>query len=352
MTTKPNFKTIDVARIDRDPNQPRKEFTEPELQELGESLIANGQLQAIIVRYDKATRRYLLVVGERRWRAAQLKSIEQLNAQVFDVDDDEAFELQIAENVNRKDMTPMEEAGAYNVLSQRGWEVTRIAEKYGKSVPYVQWRLDLLNLTDELKELVEKGHLPINAAWYVCLLPADTQSRFLVKWARGDFKDARAAEEFAKACKAVEAQGGFFSLDPAEHTEQKREEIAATRKRVISKIERLATAGEILAELADADPAELAQALAGAEGGIAAYQERVRHLQMFAGKAVTNLRKAGAIAAAVTIEIDPDALAEGDTEPADAGQEPDVDPGLDAEGDADEAAAELADADERELATA
>ncbi|MFI5493549.1 ParB/RepB/Spo0J family partition protein [Actinoplanes sp. NPDC051859] len=309
MTAKPIFRTIEVARIDADPDQPRKEFKQEDIAELAKSLKSNGQLQAIAVRYDKSSKRYRIVAGERRWRAAQHGGIETLNAQVFDIDDDRAFELQIAENVNREDMSPMEEAAAYDVLHRRGWEISRIAGAYGKTEPYVQWRIDLLNLNPDAKELVEKGHLPINAAWYVCKLPADTQQRFLVKWARGDFRSPRDAEEFAKACRAVEAQGSFFTLDESEHTEERREEVAAARRRVISKVERLATAGEILTELAGTDPAELAQVLAGAEGGIAAYQERISHLQAAAGKAVTVLRKAAAIAAAVTIDIDPAALA-------------------------------------------
>ncbi|MEV4704529.1 ParB/RepB/Spo0J family partition protein [Actinoplanes sp. NPDC049316] len=309
MTAKPNFKQIEVARIDRDPEQPRKEFKQEELDELAASLKANGQLQAIAVRYDKTSRRYTIVVGERRWRAAQQAGIEKLNAQVFDIDDDRAFELQIAENVNRLDMSPMEEAAAYDLLHRRGWDIARIAEAYGKTEPYVQWRIDLLNLNPDAKDLVEKGHLPINAAWYVCKLDADTQQRFLVKWARGDFKSPRDAEEFAKACRHVQAQGSFFTLDESQHSEEKQEEVAAARRRVITKIERLAVAGEILTELAGTDPAELAQVLAGADGGIAAYQERISHLQAAAGKTVTVLRKAAAIAAAVTIDIDPAAVA-------------------------------------------
>lgn len=308
LTKKATFKTIEVDRIDPDPEQPRKEFSEAELKELGDSLVANGQLQAIAVRYHKTTRRYTIVVGERRWRAAQAKGLETLNAQVFDIDDDRAFEMQIAENVNRVDMTPMEEARAYDQLRRRGWSVERIAAAYGKGEPYVQWRIDLLNLNDAAKELVEKGQLPVNTAWYVCRLDADTQHRFLVKWARGDMKSARDAEEFARACKHVEAQGGFFTLDPAEHTEEVQEKVATERRRVVSRIEKLAVAGEILSELAETDPVELAKILGGAEGGVCAYQDRVLHLRAVAGRATTALRKAAAIVAAATVELNPEAL--------------------------------------------
>lgn len=341
MTTKKAiFKPIEVDRIDPDPEQPRKEFNEAQLKELGESLLANGQAQAIAVRYDKATRRYTIVVGERRWRAAQTVGLETLNAQVFDIDDDRAFELQIAENVNRVDMTPMEEAQAYDQLQRRGWSVERIAKAYGKGVPYVGWRIDLLNLNDAAKDLVEKGQLPVNTAWYVCQLPADTQHRFLVKWARGDMKTARDAEEFARACKSVEAQGEFFTLDPAEHGEEAQEKVATERRRVVGRIEKLAIAGEILSELAEMEPVELAKVLGGAEGGIGAYQDRVLHLRAVAGRATTALRKAAAIVAAMTVELNPEAVspeelavetdapADAGDEAADAGEETPVGPAL------------------------
>lgn len=304
--SKLNVKAVDVDRIDPDPEQPRKVFEEAELKELAASMQAMGQLQPIAVRYDKSTRRYMLVLGERRWRAALFGGLPTLNAQIFDIDDDRAFEMQIAENVNRADMTPLEEARAYDKLHRRGWSVERVAGAYGKGIPYIQWRIDLLNLNDDAKDLVEKGQLPVNAAWYVCTLSADAQNRFLVKYARGDLKTARDAEEFARACRHIEAQGSFFDLEPKQHDEEAQEKVAAGRRQVVSKIDRLASAGEILSEIADTDPVELARLLGGADGGIGAYQDRVVHLRAAAGRAVTALRKAAAIVAATTVDLNPD----------------------------------------------
>ena len=308
MAVKPTLRSIPVDKIQADPDQPRKQFTDEELAELAASMKQIGQLQPVAVRRTSVNGRYRLVVGERRWRAAQLGDIEHLAAMVWDMDDETAFIAQVAENVNRQDMTPMEEAAAYQRLGAAGWEVKAIAELFGKSEPYVGWRIDLLGLIDDLQQLVAKGQLQVGVAWYVCRLDADQQRRFLVRWARGDFSSARDAEAFAKACKVAEDQGGFFQLDEATHSEEEREKVAATRKKVIGKIDRLAAAGEILHELAQMEPLELAKILAGADGGVGAYRQRVDDLRSAASKVSGKLRKAQAIAASATVELNPDAI--------------------------------------------
>ncbi|WDZ83980.1 ParB/RepB/Spo0J family partition protein [Micromonospora cathayae] len=303
------MRTIPVSKIEADPGQPRKLFTEDELTELAASMKKIGQLQPIAVRKTGKAGHYRLVVGERRWRAAQQGGLEELAALVWEMDDEAAFIAQVAENVNRQDMTPMEEAAAYARLADAGWETSAIAELFGKSQPYIGWRIDLLGLIDDAKQLVAKGQLQVGVAWYVCRLSADQQRRFLVKWARGEFSSARDAEAFAKACKAAEEQVEFFKLDEAEHDEEAQEKVVQERKKVVSKIERLETAGKLLYELAQMDEKELAKLLAGAEGGVAAHRQRVDDLRSLAGKVATKLRKAQALAAAVTVELHPDVVA-------------------------------------------
>jgi len=331
MTTsvkKPVLRTIPVAKIERDPDQPREEFDELKLAELAVSLRKNGQLQPIATRKTDRSGHYMIVVGERRWRAAQMSdedivrligaikaedlapAITELHSMVWDMDADAALVAQVAENVNRVDMTAMEEAKAYARLKERGWEVQDIAELYGKSAAYVGWRVDLLNLVPELQELVAKGQLGVNAAWYVHKLSADQQRVFLKKFARGEFSDARDAEAYAKACKAAEQQETFFALDDADHTPEEQEKVRADRKRVVSKIDQLAKAGEILQELGQLDVEELARLLAGADGGIDAYRQRVEHLTGAARKLTANLRKAKALVAAVTVELNPEVVVE------------------------------------------
>ncbi|MEV7267852.1 ParB/RepB/Spo0J family partition protein [Micromonospora aurantiaca] len=320
----PVLRSIPVAKIEADPDQPRKQFTEEELAELATSMQKLGQLQPVAVRKTTKAGHYRLVVGERRWRAAQQGGIEELAAMVWEMDDETAFIAQVAENVNRQDMTPMEEAAAYQRLAQAGWETEAIADLFGKSQPYIGWRIDLLGLIDDAKALVAKGQMQVGVAWYVCRLSADQQRRFLVKWARGEFRSARDAEEFAKACKLAEEQAGFFQIDEEEHSEEKQAEVVAKRKKVTSKIDRLAAAGEILAELAAMDAEELAKVLAGADGGVAAYRQRVDHLRTAAGKVSAKLRKAQALAASVTVELDPEVVVEVPAEVVDVAPVPEV----------------------------
>ncbi|BCJ61634.1 ParB/RepB/Spo0J family partition protein [Micromonospora endophytica] len=306
---KPSLRSIQVAKIEPDPSQPRKLFTEEELTELAASMTKLGQLQPIAVRKTGRQGHYRLVVGERRWRAAQQGGIENLAAMVWEMDDEAAFIAQVAENVNRQDMTPMEEAAAYARLADAGWETRAVAELFGKSEPYIGWRIDLLGLIDDAKQLVAKGQLQVGVAWYVCRLSPDQQRRFLVKWARGEFSSARDAEAFAKACKAAEEQAEFFQIDKGEHDEEAQAEVVAKRRKVVSKIEGLETAGKILHELAQMDAEELARLLAGAEGGVAGHRQRVDDLRTLASKVSSKLRKAQALAAAVTVELDPEAVA-------------------------------------------
>jgi ParB/RepB/Spo0J family partition protein len=298
---------IPVDRIDPDPDQPRKHFDETALNDLTESIRAIGQLQPIAVRIDPTTDRYRIVAGERRWRAAQRAGLTHLQAVVLHLDDDQVLPAAVAENVGRADMTPMEEAVAFRRLADAGHTRDEIARMCGRSVEYVGYRIDLLNLIAPAREALNRGHLLVGTAWYVAKLSAAGQQRFLSKLVRGDFPTARDAEAFAQACRVVEdnRQDGFFAVE--EMTEERRAQVHQRRRQVTSKVDRLAGAGEILLELARTDPAELALLLEGLPGGVAGYRMRAEHLRDAAGKAVAILRKAAAIVAAAT----PDSLTPG-----------------------------------------
>lgn len=327
-------KVIPTGRIDRDPNQPRELFDQAKLEELAASMRKLGQLQPVTVQYVAATRRYRLIMGERRWRAAQMAGITELTALVLHgVGDDPRTVLAMAtaENVGRADMTPIEEASAFQRLADAAYSVAEIAEMVGKSPAYVGWRIDLLRLCEPAREALSKGHLTVGLAWYVSLLNCDNQMRFLVRHARGEFRSARDAEAFAQAARAEEKrqeeQGSFFVL--AEETptgktggqdalpgsldvpSEERERIAADRNALVRKIDRLSAAGEILSDLAGADPEELALLLAGAPGGVPGHAQRMEHLRDLTLRAMKNLRQAQAIASvrASGLRINPEATA-------------------------------------------
>lgn len=331
------LKRVPVDRIDRDPNQPREHFDEAKLNELAGSLRRIGQQQPISVRYHRGTRRYTLIMGERRWRAAKIAGLTELDAVVqHGINDGDRSTLMraVAENVGRADMTAMEEAKAFQrLITDDGYTLDEVAEGVGRSAAYVKWRIDLLDLCPTAQEAMSKGHLPPALAWYVAKLSTHNQNRFLAKYLGGAFPTTRDAEAFVNACRTEEerrqSQGSFFVLaDEAEKPaarsgsqdalpgahdlpEEERERITADRTRLIKRVEKLHTAGEILSELVAADPDELAVLLAGAAGGVAGYQQRIEHLRDLTTKAIKNLRDAKAIAAvrADGIEINPDAAA-------------------------------------------
>lgn len=298
--------SIPVDLIDPDPTQPRKLFDEAKLAELARSMADLGQLQPVTVR-PAPDGRYTLIMGERRWRAAQRANLPDLHALVLDIDDPrEVFIRAVAENVGRADMTPMEEAQAYQRLREQGYELAEIASRVGRSAEHVKWRMDLMQLVPAMREATDRGHVPVGCAWYVCQLAPDMQNRFLTKWARGEFATVRDAEAFAQACRVVAEQDSLLLID--EPSVEMRAQIVAQRKRVVNKIERLSAAGEILSELAQMSPADLARVLGGAQGGVTAYRVRIDHLKDMAVKAAGKLRHAAALNAAATLDLNPEIL--------------------------------------------
>ncbi|MGW3445654.1 ParB/RepB/Spo0J family partition protein [Streptomyces sp. NPDC001076] len=329
------LRTIPTAKIDRDPGQPREHFDQAALDELAKSMAKLGQLQPINVRYNEDTKRYTLIMGERRWRAAQIAGLTQMKAVVMHGvgESRETFAMAVAENVGRADMTPVEEAKAFHKLVEQGYTVDEVAELVGKSAAYVQWRIDLLACVPEVREALTKGQIPVGLSWYIGKLSNDNQVRLLARWVRGDFKGARDAQIFAQALideeKRQQEQGSFFVLSEEaaaareeagqdslpgslDLPDEERERIIADRNKLVGKIDKLGQAGEILSLLAAADEEELALLLAGTPGGIGGHRLRVKHLQDIATKAMANLRKAEMVAEvrASGLTVNPDAEAD------------------------------------------
>ncbi|WP_406128026.1 ParB/RepB/Spo0J family partition protein [Streptomyces sp. NBC_00989] len=326
-------KVIPIDRIDRDPTQPRKVFDQAKLEELAGSIKKLGLLQPVSVRYVPSTKRYVLIAGERRWRSSQMAGLTEMPAVVnhgVQDGDREILAKQVAENVGRADMTPIEEAESFKRLTDAEYTIDEVSEMVGKSAAYVGWRIDLLRLCEPAQEALSKGYLTVGLAWYVSLLNCDNQMRFLTRHARGEFRSARDAEAFAQAArteeKRQEEQGSFFVLadeaptgktgaqdalpGPLDVPSEERERIAADRNALVRKIDRLSAAGEILSALAGADPEGLALLLAGTPGGVPGHAQRMEHLRDLTLRATKNLRQAQAIASvrASGLRINPEAV--------------------------------------------
>lgn len=149
---------IPIEHVQPNPDQPRRRFSEEALAELAESIREKGVLQPLLVR--ERGEGFEIVAGERRWRAAQIAQLHVVPVIVRDYNDTEVLEVAIIENIQRADLSPVEEAVAYRQLIERfGHTQEKVAETLGKSRSYIANSLRLLTLPDDVIGMVETGAL-------------------------------------------------------------------------------------------------------------------------------------------------------------------------------------------------
>ena len=147
---------IALVDIDPNPNQPRKSFDPEKLAELSESIKNHGLLQPLVV--TPRNNRYLLVAGERRWRAARMAGLTKIPAVVMNLDEREIAEISLVENLQRDDLNPLEEAeGIAQLMEQFAFTQEDTAQRLGRSRPSVANALRLLQLTKPVQELSGRG---------------------------------------------------------------------------------------------------------------------------------------------------------------------------------------------------
>ncbi|MEM7724003.1 MAG: ParB/RepB/Spo0J family partition protein [Pseudomonadota bacterium] len=152
---------VPIDLISANPDQPRRQFSEDALEELASSIREKGIIQPLILRADpKASDRYQIVAGERRWRAAQRAQLHDVPAIVRDFDDTEVLEVAIIENIQRADLNPMEEAQGYKQLLERfGHTQDQLAQAMGKSRSHIANLMRLLSLPETVQAFVRDGRL-------------------------------------------------------------------------------------------------------------------------------------------------------------------------------------------------
>lgn len=198
---------IDLDRLAADPDQPRKEFDPEELDRLAASLKERGQLQAARVRYDEAADRWVIVAGERRFRAARLAGlpalvcVEAKGAQ----SPDDRLEDQLVENCVREDLKPVEQARAFRaLLDRRGCSHRELAGSLGVSHQAVARALALLDLPADLRAKVDAGAVPASAAAEAARAGDDSERRALIERVESG---AMTRDDVTRAVKARGAKG-------------------------------------------------------------------------------------------------------------------------------------------------
>ena len=149
---------ISITDIQKNPYQPRKEFDREKLDELAQSIKENGVIQPIIVRQSPVIG-YEILAGERRYRASLLAGLRSIPAVVKQLSDQEMMVQSIIENLQRENLNPIEEARAYESLVEKGFTHAKIADKIGKSRPYISNSIRLLSLPEQILSEVENGKL-------------------------------------------------------------------------------------------------------------------------------------------------------------------------------------------------
>ena len=189
--------------------QPRTQFNEQALSELAESIRRNGVMQPIIVRPTLQSSRFEIIAGERRWRAAKLAGLNYVPVIIREIDDKQALELALVENVQRQDLLPLEEATGYQrLIEEFDYTQEELGNIVGKSRSHVTNLLRLLSLPDEIKEMLDKSELTMGHARALIGVPsAIAIAKEIV--ARG--LSVRQAEEMSRLAQGVQKRSNSRS---------------------------------------------------------------------------------------------------------------------------------------------
>ena len=217
---------IPIGQIVPNPSQPRTSFDEEALRELADSIRQLGIIQPITVRRD-GTDRYIIISGERRWRASRMAGLETLPAYVREADDENLHAMALVENIQRQDLNAIEIAlGMQRLIDECGLTQEQMADKVGKKRSTVSNYMRLLTLPDEVQLALKEGLISMGHAKALAALPRQMQVKALKKCLRGGLS-VRQTEELAR--KAAQA--------PAPATAPEEEEYPESYSRLVEQLE-------------------------------------------------------------------------------------------------------------------
>lgn len=171
VSSKTPYRLLPLHKVEPNPEQPRRDFDDEELQSLADSVAMHGVMQPLTVR-ELSNGYYQIIAGERRWRAARLANLSEIPAVVVEADDKKAMELALIENLQRQDLNPVEEAMGYqSLMTEHGLTQEETAQRVGKSRPAVANALRLLHLPQSILEQLRKGELTSGHARALLMLP-------------------------------------------------------------------------------------------------------------------------------------------------------------------------------------
>ena len=160
-----DLRKIPTEHISANPEQPRQHFDEETLEELAASIKEHGVLQPVLVR-PRVDGSFQLVAGERRWRASRIAGLAEIPAIVEEIDDEAALEIAIIENLQREDISPLDEADMFvRMTTDHGYSLRKLAQKLGKDKGYIENRLRLADAPPDVRELVSVRRDTLSAAY-------------------------------------------------------------------------------------------------------------------------------------------------------------------------------------------
>lgn len=252
---------IAISKIETNPNQPRKEFDEAGLEELADSIKANGVLQPILVR--PVGSKYEIVAGERRFQAAKRAGLKEIPCVVREVSDAEVFQLALIENLQRTDLNPVEEARGYKkLIEEKALTQEGLANVLSKSRPAVANTLRLLELPDGILDMVAAGKLSAGHGRAILAVP-DEESRIrLAKKASEENLSVREVERLAPLYASGGAEPSHRQAAPASFKKAAKR----LRKRLDAKVRVHTSRGRNRIEIEFIDEDDLKRILEKIEG--------------------------------------------------------------------------------------
>lgn len=209
------YQQLPIYKVEPNPDQPRQDFDENELQALADSITTHGIVQPLTVR-ELPNGFYQIIAGERRWRAARLANLQTVPAVIIEADDRKTMELALIENLQRQDLNPVEEALGYkSLMEDYGLTQEDAAKQVGKSRPAIANALRLLNLNPHVLEMVRKGQLSAGHARAVLSLKTEKLQIQAAQKIANLGLSVRQAELLCKnmAKEPVPKQETFFAVD-------------------------------------------------------------------------------------------------------------------------------------------